>query len=226
MQSRTDDDTHDQIGISQPASGIATPRPDLSDKRLPGIMHNFFQQNTPPQTPRGTTSAGNAVEKQPLASNSQSTIPGIPSVPYNGNSNNEIAPGGLTGTIAATAPGSGAAVGPPKGKLTVRIIEARGLRPSQDPYVVCVFEWNEYISRGPRGREIDLEQDEGNRARDDSGRVPIGAGDMGRRIAIPMKSRQSSNTSLPDYKELSRDGKATSNPKWEQEAVLYDLDCT
>jgi hypothetical protein len=224
MQSRSDDDTHDQIGISQPASGIATPRPDLSDKRLPSIMHNFFQQNTPPHTPRGTTSAGNTVEKQSLSAITQPILPGIPSVPYNGNSNNVIAPGGPVGTIAATAPGSGAAVGPPKGKLTVRIIEARGLRPSQDPYVVCVFEWNEYISKGPRRRETDLEQDEGNRVRDDSGGMRIGAGDMGRRIAIPMKSRQSSNTSLPDHKEFNRDGKTTSNPKWEQEAVLYDLD--
>ncbi|KAI9786639.1 MAG: Serine/threonine-protein kinase [Geoglossum umbratile] len=220
MQSRSDDDTHDQIGISQPASGIATPRPDLSDKRLPSIMHNFFQQNTPPHTPRGTTSAGNIVEKQSLAAITQPILPGIPSVPYNGNSNNGIAPGGPVGTIAATAPGSGAAVGPPKGKLTVRIIEARGLRPSQDPYVVCVFEWNEYISKGPRRRETDLEQDEGNRVRDDSAGVRIGAGDMGRRIAIPMKSRQSSNTSLSDHKEFNRDGKTTSNPKWEQEAVF------
>ena len=43
--SRSDDDAHDQIGsTSAPPSGVATPRPDPSDKRLPGIMHGYFGQ--------------------------------------------------------------------------------------------------------------------------------------------------------------------------------------
>ena len=45
----------------------------------------------------------------------------------------------------------------PKGKLLVKIDEARGLTPSYDPYVVCVFEWNEYISRGPKHDAMDLD---------------------------------------------------------------------
>jgi hypothetical protein len=215
--------TSPTVSIHTPSGCSSASSSYLELKKLTeGVVLPPRKKNTPPQTPRGTTSAGNVVEKQSLTATLQPVLPGIPSVSCNGNANNDISPGGPTGTIAATAPGSGAAVGPPKGKLTVKIIEARGLRPSHDPYVVCVFEWNEYISKGPRRREIDIEQDEGSRNRDDSGGVPIGVGDVGRRIAIPMKSRQSSNTSLPDHKEPNRDGKTTSNPKWEQEAVLYD----
>ncbi|KAI5294950.1 hypothetical protein KEM52_002781 [Ascosphaera acerosa] len=35
-----------------------------------------------------------------------------------------------------------------KGQLTVQISQGRGLVPSYDPYIVCVFELNEYISGG------------------------------------------------------------------------------
>ncbi|CRK27339.1 hypothetical protein BN1723_003502 [Verticillium longisporum] len=39
-----DDDGTDQIGYDTPRSGVATPQPDLSDKRLPGIMSYFGQR--------------------------------------------------------------------------------------------------------------------------------------------------------------------------------------
>src|SRR5687768_12791187 len=42
----TEDDGIDHIGYETPRSGIATPQPDLQDKRLPGIM-SFYGQVRP-----------------------------------------------------------------------------------------------------------------------------------------------------------------------------------
>jgi hypothetical protein len=39
-----EDDGNDNFDSDTPRSGIATPRPDPSDKRLPGIMHSYFGQ--------------------------------------------------------------------------------------------------------------------------------------------------------------------------------------
>jgi hypothetical protein len=45
--------------------------------------------------------------------------------------------------------------------------------------------------------------------------------DSGRPMAIPMKSRQSSNTSLSDYRDFKIKGRRSmTNPKWDTEAVL------
>ena len=110
-----------------------------------------------------------------------------------------------------------------KGKLTIKIAEARGLRRCRDPYVVAVFQRSELISAGPRPTEDDDNaiappppvggiaiQRQGS----DSGRTPM---------AIPMRSRQSSNTSVHDYNTF-RNRTARSpltNPKWDAEAALY-----
>ena len=113
-----------------------------------------------------------------------------------------------------------ATMGPPKGKLLVRIAEARGLRPCYDPYVVCVFEWNEYISKGPRQGDHEMDR-QNSGGKDDLGGVPIRRipSDMGRPMAIPMKSRQSSNTSSSDHKEF-RNTKPITDLTWNHEAVL------
>jgi hypothetical protein len=109
----------------------------------------------------------------------------------------------------------------PKGKLTVKINEARGLRKSRDPYVVAVFQRNELVSRGPR-------DDEGDDTEESTSSTPMGGipimrsgSDSGRPMAIPMKSRQSSNTSLSDYRDFKAKGRRCfTNPKWDTEAVL------
>lgn len=106
----------------------------------------------------------------------------------------------------------------PKGKLTVKISGARGLRKSKDPYVVAVFQRNELVSSGPR----DDDQDEfDDAASSPAGGIPImrTASDSGRPMAIPMKSRQSSNNSSTDHRDF-RGRPPTSNPKWDTEAVL------
>ncbi len=118
---------------------------------------------------------------------------------------------------------AGAQAPAPKGKLTIKIAEARGLRRTRDPYVVAVFQRSELISSGPRHSEADDEPvGPGNaissipiqRQASDSGRPPM---------AIPMRSRQSSNTSVTDYAAFRNRSvrRSLTNPKWDAEAVLY-----
>ena len=107
---------------------------------------------------------------------------------------------------AAAAP----TVGSLKGKLHVKISEARGMRPAYDPYVICVFEWNEFVSSGPQDEEeAALER---RRIRKEL-EPPDGSGPM----AIPMKSANSSGslTELREHKE-----KAVTDPHWNLEAAL------
>ena len=108
---------------------------------------------------------------------------------------------------------------PPKGKLYVKISSARGLKPSVSPYAVCSFEWIESIAHEPQ--HDDLEIDDVSRGKESEGGVPIkrAGNDMGRSIAIPMKSRQSSNTSNSEPKNL-KSGRTVTDAKWDHEAVL------
>ena len=67
---------------------------------------------------------------------------------------------------------NGAHVPASKGKLTIKISEARGLRKCRDPYVVVVFQRSELISGGPRPTEI---EEPLNAATSAMGGIPIGA---------------------------------------------------
>ena len=111
----------------------------------------------------------------------------------------------------------GAPVSTLKGKLTVKILEARGLRKSWDPYVVAVFQRNELVSKGPREEEGDENEEV------TSNPMSRQSSDTGRPMAIPMKSRQSSNVSIviseaPTFRPKGR--RSMTNPKWDTEAVL------
>lgn len=111
-----------------------------------------------------------------------------------------------------------------KGKLVVKIHEARGLKPSYDPYVVCVFEWNEFISNGPRHDAMDVDHEEapGRKSHKDTmAALPMKRtdSDMRKPMAIPMKSRQSSNNSEMDSHQ-SRSNSPVTDPQWDHEAVL------
>lgn len=115
-------------------------------------------------------------------------------------------------------------VGPPRGKLIVKIIEARDLVPSKYPYVVCTFESNEFISQGPR-RSFDAAEGHGgdkSPRHSSNGKASSPSG-VGRSIAIPMTSRQSSSTSLSEMqgqKNGPTSGAGSTNPKWDHNAVL------
>ena len=176
------------------------------------------QKNTPPHTPRTLSNNVNDTIHKPPASTSTSTL-SPPEDPISTSSQHHTikANGSNTQQISNTTP----EVGPPKGKLSVKIAQARGLRPSYDPYVVCVFEWNEYISKGPKYEETEVEN-KNHKSRDDGfGGVPFkrSGSDMGKSMAIPMKSRQSSTTSLSDQKNF-KNGRQVTDPKWEHEATL------
>ncbi|KAI9803023.1 MAG: hypothetical protein M1825_002256 [Sarcosagium campestre] len=192
----------------------ASPSSTELQKLTESVKSSLGVKNTPPQTPRSSSNERLSSEKQPVPP--PLTLP-PPPVPFRDR------PSKLsqeTSAVPAEATAGGAAVGPPKGKLSVLISEARGLKPSCDPYVVCVFEWNEYISKGPRPGAMDMDDEESSH-RDDVGPVAIrrSGSDMGRAMAIPMKSRQSSTTSLSDHKEF-KESKYLTDPKWDHEAVF------
>ena len=188
-------------------------------KLTDGVAASLRKKSTPPRTPRALSNDGVPNVKKTAAPNSNYTLPNSEESPAHTLRNANFSIDGPTlQPISATPP----PVGPPKGKLSVKISEARGLRPSYDPYVVCVFEWNESISKGPKQEDVELEK-EGAKSREDGlGGVPIrrSGSDMGRSMAIPMKSRQSSTASLSDQKNF-RSEKQVTDPKWEHEAILY-----
>lgn len=132
--------------------------------------------------------------------------------------------GEASGTQTPRGP-SGAQAPAPKGKLTIKIHEARNLRKSRDPYVVVVFQRSELISGGSRSfdeeENLSIPPPSGIRM----GGIPIQrqGSDSGRPpVSIPMRSRQSSNTSISDYNTFrNRSGRVSlTNPKWDAEAVL------
>lgn len=128
-----------------------------------------------------------------------------------------------TGTHTPTGTSSGTSAPAAKGKLTIKISEARGLKKCRSPYVVVVFQRSELISGGPRAGEEDDETAISNVA---MGGVPIQRqpSDSGRTpMAIPMRSRQSSNTSIGGEFGSFRNRthrRSFTNPKWDAEAVL------
>ena len=264
-----DEENHDQIGsTSSTPPGATTPRPDPTDKRLPGILHSYFGQVRDSLMPRRKSSAVNP-SPAPASSASysrpesvqeekESPSPSRPNMlpsPTPSASSRAPSTSQLTGeseklTEGAFAPPQNQAtppqtprtrsheskpkpsslsrtsnvsdkskdskttpvVGPPKGKLAVTISEGRGLRPSVDPYVVCQFQWAEYISDGPRH--------EAAKGRPTAMQMKRTESEIGRPMAIPMKSRQSSNSGhSSDPREGSME--EVVNPKWEHEAMLY-----
>lgn len=156
------------------------------------------EQNTPPRTPRSLShesKQSRTTSPHPRAPTSKPSL--------------QTSPG--------KASTSDAVVGEPKGKLSVSIFEGRGLRPSCQPYVVCQFQWNEYISKGPRSDSVSVED-----SRDVSqNAVPqLGRADSDNRkpMAIPMKSRQSSQTSMTSRE--STKGNQVTDPVWNRDAIL------
>ena len=110
----------------------------------------------------------------------------------------------------STSPANGAPTGPINGKLFVKITDGRGLRPSFDPYVVCVFEWNEYISKGARDGE---EEKKRRQLESDAEEA------AGRPMAIPLKTRSSSHNSAVEGDHKGRT--PVTDPHWDHEATLY-----
>jgi protein-serine/threonine kinase len=114
----------------------------------------------------------------------------------------------------------GAQVPITKGKLTIRVAEARGIKDCANPYTVVVFQRNELISQG--NRHDDGDDAASDDAAADEARI---TGDTrhgsGSAMAIPMRSRQSSNTSTNDNAAIRRAAAHSSTDlRLEAEAVL------
>ncbi|KAF3921151.1 hypothetical protein ABW21_db0201636 [Orbilia brochopaga] len=146
-------------------------------------LNDYDSKDTPPATPRGTTSEGKALAPLDTKVEKTSETPN-----------------------AATSPVTRS----PKGKITVRIIAGRNLRTTpaspngpKDPYIVCTFESNEFISKGPQKKE------------DGTGK-PVGIPGI-RGISIPMKSRTSSST---DLVTLGKRENGFTSPSWDHEAIF------
>ncbi|KAH7368995.1 kinase-like domain-containing protein [Plectosphaerella cucumerina] len=322
-----EDDGVDQIGLDTPRSGVATPQPDLHDKRLPGIMSYFNQYPTPPESRRpsqerfarstSVSKGGLPGEAPPTArpplkqksstsdahsypfTNIPSALSSIVTAPVNVHAPHLSNPrasasqplsspsssqpaavleSGLadlklsspleelkkltraapvksgpptpTRALSSAQPSDDRAapkrssneMGPPsgtqtpragvaqvpaaKGKLAIKIVEARGLRKSRDPYVVAVFQRNELISGPPQSYQ---EEDDVNMPVPGAGGVAIQrqGSDSGRpAVSIPMRSRQSSSTSITDHNNFrNRTSKQSfTNPAWDAEAIFDVID--
>ena len=168
-------------------------------------------KTTPPHTPRALSHEGGHPEKKSPLSNASANL----SQEW---SNDEIEKP-TNGSKADGIP-----VNSPKGKLAVKIDKGRKLKPSYDPYVVCVFEWNEYISNGPKHDVMDVDSDGGQPKKgrkEQLSSVPIRRtdSDMGKPMSIPMKSRQNSNNGNSNGHDQQQDATVT-DPQWSHEAML------
>ncbi|KAF2843102.1 kinase-like protein [Patellaria atrata CBS 101060] len=268
-----DDDGHDQIGSnSSTPPGAATPRPDLVDKRLPGIINTYFGQvrdsllslskpgvstslppvataaprgeqqwpehrpeplPTAPSSPRevsrdddSQSSNGNQRLTGSVASppRPQNTPPQTPRT-RSQEGNQRVSTPSNAETRRRSGDSTRPPVGAPKGKLSVTIIEARGLKPSVEPYVVCQFQWAQWVSGGPRRGS----NSGNNRGGETSRRTE---NDLGRPMAIPMRSRQSSHTGISSDPAQSGNATKITSPKWEHDAVFdvvgehAEIDCS
>ncbi|KAK4074750.1 uncharacterized protein Triagg1_4899 [Trichoderma aggressivum f. europaeum] len=128
-------------------------------------------------------------------------------------------------TSGTQTPKNSGAAPSAKGRLTIKIVEARGIRKSRDPYVVAVFQRSELISGGPHAIE---EEEHVIGTPTGLSAIPMKrqVSDSGRPMAIPMRSRQSSNTSISDYNTFRNRTSRTlySSPKWDAEAVFDIVD--
>jgi len=187
-----------------PASSSAAPRSsrgsqDKENRMLTkGAERN---QNTPPQTPRSGSHEGRRGENAHDVARAEKS-----SRSSSGNS------------AAAT-------IGHQKGQLEISVEEGRGLRPSVEPYVVCIFQLNEDISGGPQEDEMDTAVDnepaDDNMARGVAMRR-VGSG-SGAPMAIPgMGMRQTSQTNIADLRRGSKPTQETTDPVW-RHATTFDV---
>ena len=117
-----------------------------------------------------------------------------------------------------------ATIGQLKGQLEVCIEEGRGLRPSIEPYVVCIFQLNEDISGGPKDDEMDTRDDgpgEENLAKGVAMKR-LGSG-SGTPISIPgLRSRQTSQTNIAALRQgsIRPESQEVTDPLWKHTATF------
>ncbi|KAK5097983.1 Serine/threonine-protein kinase [Lithohypha guttulata] len=156
--------------------------------------------NTPPLTPRALSQTDEARARSPRSNVSLAASDD----------------GASSQNTSAVRPGDSVPIGAPRGKVKVRIAEGKGLRPSVEPYCVCVFEWNEYISQGPKQDQMDIDEKKPSMANLSSVHTKRTDSDIARTMAIPMRSRQSSTNGLDENRGLEK----MTDPQWNNEATF------
>ena len=190
-----------------PSSGIqdSAPSPELASVKELKRLTSMTRIKSGTNTPARALSVAAPSQTEPKRDESQRESSGAPD---------------RTAAHSPTPPGAEAPAA--RGKITIKVSEARGLRKCRDPYVIVVFQRTELISGGAQGP---LEDDDAAIQAVSMGGVPIQrqVSDSGRpAMAIPMRSRQSSNTSITDYTTFrNRNARRSfTNPKWDAEAIL------
>ena len=201
------------LHMQSPASALSNCLDSVKLTR--GVAPVSRKKNTPPHTPRALSSS------TPIDGAAASKT----SAPSSRSSNQTSSNDTVTSHPDETKRDSYIELPPtktPRGRLSMKISEGRGLKPSFDPYVVCFFEWNEYITRGPKQVEEEVKRSVSRPREDMFGGVPIqrSGSDFGRSIAIPMKSRQGSSTSMTEATPNIKPGQQVTDPKWDIEATL------
>ncbi|KAH8676178.1 serine/threonine-protein kinase SCH9 [Xylariales sp. PMI_506] len=210
--------------LSNPSGRISSTTPSSpSGSQTPvGASDSYFYKSASIDRLKKLTNAGSKKSGPPtptraLSSARPSQAEEKPTAKQNGDGAEAIDSGRATPISSQTG---GAKAPTVKGKLTIKILEGRGLRKSRDPYVVAVFQRSELISPGPRTFEDD---DELSVPPPAVGGIHIQrqGSDSGRPMAIPMRSRQSSNTSISDYATFrNRTRRSFTSPKWDAEAIF------
>ena len=191
-----------------PASPIAAHHPSSrhSEDREGRVLTSGAarHQNTPPHTPRSGSYSHEHKRHEDL--------PPLRIAPKSSRSSSG-------GSNRAT-------IGQPKGQLEICIEEGRGLRPSVEPYVVCIFQQNEDISGGPKADEMDTRADHGPPVEDNLAKgvamKRLGSG-SGTPISIPgLRSRQTSQTNIAALRQGSTkpDSSETTDPQWRHTATF------
>ncbi|KAM3421851.1 hypothetical protein BST61_g2228 [Cercospora zeina] len=199
--------------ISNPSSDAATapdtssdtrsttpPRSPIVQEKGKKVLTQGEHQNTPPQTPR-SGSLASRTNRDDVASASRAA----------------------KSSRSSSSNSQGAVIGSLRGQLEVCIEEGRGLRPSTDPYVVCIFQLNEDISGGPKEDEmaVDDEKPQDESLAKGVAMKRMGSG-QGAPMAIPgLKSRQTSQTNIADLRRGSHNKQQeTTDPVWRHKATF------
>ena len=186
-------------------SALSSLTSNLESVKLTDGVASPPAKNTPPLTPRALSNDGSDTTKNDFSPNGRQNSKHTQSESSD-QANSRPAP----------------PIAPPKGKLYVKISSARGLKPSVSPYAVCSFEWIESIAYGSQQDEKDVNQALKDKESEGGVAVRKPGSDTGRTMAIPMKSRQSSNTSTSEQK-IVKGGRQVTEPRWDHDAVLYEI---
>ncbi|KAK2750953.1 hypothetical protein FQN57_000028 [Myotisia sp. PD_48] len=203
--------------VSPPVSKSSVELVKLTDSAVVGPR----TKNTPPLTPRAMSNETQTLDKKSIHSPTSSPIHGQLRQTKSKDQKTQTPPEPSFSRSSTSSETQGPPVASLKGKLTVKIVEGRGLRPSADPYVVCVFEWNQYISNGVKSSDPNCLDPRNSRLEAlSSAPIQRSNSDSGRPMAIPMKSRQSSHNSTLDGHNHNNGSTSVTDPLWNHDATF------